>query len=359
MTGVVLRTTYWLIGSLALSVAIARAQGTGNRAISGRVVDDAGQAIAYASVSAQSGAQTTTRLDGTFYLLFVPTTTNEVLLVRQIGFHAESLTVVIDAAAMAMREIVIKLSRNPIQLSTVAVSASRNCSDSDVGAADTRAQLLPVFDALQENVLRALSLLRAHPLRAEMAITFYDSSETGRGPDKKHRGKRVAEGVWRQYEPGGVIEQSVRGTLIVPVSLGFFVDSIFRSRHCFRYGGSETVDGKQVLRIDFAPNALVTSADWSGSVLIDAKSYVVRAILSSLTYPPTVLGEQQFWNWSVWYDEIFPGLIDMASDRRVRWMEGRQHGSDHGKISIIETRTIKRTYVKDAPGQVSGEPTRR
>lgn len=359
MSTFVLRKTSWLVVSLALVAAGAQAQRTSARVISGRVIDDAGHAVPYASVAAQSGAQTTTRSDGTFRLPLDPTSTNVALLIRQIGFHAESLTVMIDASATATPDITVKLSRNPIQLNTVAVTALRICSDSDLGDATALAKLQPVFDALQENVARALSLLRAHPLRADMAITFYDSSETGRGKDKKHRGKRTAEGRWLPYEPGRTIEESARGTLIVGVSLGFFVDSVFTARHCFRYGGEETLDGRQVLRIDFAPNALVTSADWTGSVVLDAQSYVVRATRSTLTYPPDTRGERQYMDWSMFYDEIFPGLTDQASDRRVRWMADGLHVSDRGKISVIETRTIKRNYVKGAPGEDSGEPTRR
>ena len=102
----------------------------------------------------------------------------------------------------------------------------------------------------------------------------------------------------------------------------------------------------------------MTSVDWAGSIVLDAKSYVLRAQRSLLVHPVNTKGKLQYMNWSTMYEEIFPGLIDMASDRRVRWTADASK-VEAVKPSVIETRTVKRTFKKDAPGQVAGERKRR
>ena len=94
------------------------------------------------------------------------------------------------------------------------------------------------------------------------------------------------------YRPGDVLTRSGQtrynsGTLMLNIpTIAQFADQPFLDNHCFYNGGTETVDGVELLRVDFVAAARINTPDVSGSMYLDPKTFQIRRSVLRLSRIP-------------------------------------------------------------------------
>lgn len=349
------RTVLSGVALLAFSASTLVAQASGAIVLLGRVVDDQGTPVSFASVAVlPNGPRAIADRDGAFRLPLARPGDYQ-LVVRQIGFHPDSSIIhAAEDAASARETATVVLKRNPIRLPTVGISGSTPCAVGGTDSVDraNRLALVPVFAALGESIARYQNILRNYPVRDTSDVVIFDST-AGHSADRPAPRRMIGSmngDDWFPYEPGRVLQRRLfRSPRVVPISSFFFNDSAFRARHCFQYGGAGNDRGHRTYRIDFEPTASVAEPDWGGSVQIDAESYVLRRIDAVLVTPGSTSKGAHRCEWSVEYDEVFPGLTLLGYTHRIDWETAGGDTARPAVFHIIEITPRGRDFIRGAP----------
>jgi hypothetical protein len=310
--------------------------------LSGRVIDRRdSSAVPFALVTIAGARPVAASAAGRFVVSDLTAGEHRVV-VRQIGFHPETLMVRLDPNDGA--GLTVMLRRNPIALEGVQVLALR-CSR-ETGHPAPRAAV----EALGENVARYLSLLRAHPVRDSAIYVRYDSLNGRRGAVKGFRGSRIASGDnWDPYVPARVVHWPLIGRpTVTPMSTGFFADTAFLDRHCFSVRDAGSNGSDSVIAIDFVPTSESREADWAGTVFMDAHSYVIRRLESRVVFPSDAV---KLWRYSseARFLEIAPGLIVVDAVHVVESTMDRDVNSSAERMFVTDIKADAHIFVRDRP----------
>lgn len=211
-----------------------------------------------------------------------------VLSVRQIGYTPLDTQIVVQADTATV--VHVALQRLAIELPPVTIAVLL-CTDP--GAPDSSdAVLLNVFDQLQENARRYELLAQSYPFRYDLEIAeriVNQKGDTGKPTRwKLHFSSRDT----RSYQVGRVIEpawgpwRNQMGThLIHGTDLADLGNEAFIANHCFTLAGTDTLGGREWVRIDFQPASDIASADMAGSAYLDPVTFQVRYTITSITRP--------------------------------------------------------------------------
>src|SRR4029079_9684960 len=96
-----------------------------------------------------------------------------------------------------------------------------------------------------------------------------------------------------EYKPGTIVK---RNQLFAPLSMNIptlvnFAEKSFLENHCFYNGGLETIDGTEMLRVDFNPASKIKDPDVDGSMYLDPVSFQIRrSVLHLSKIPPGLRG---------------------------------------------------------------------
>jgi hypothetical protein len=238
--------------------------------------------------------------------------------VRRIGFSPATITVGLSAG----RTDTVRVRLAPVALKLASVRIQDDvCPARDRATVDTA--VLAILQQAQINAERNRLLVREYPFDMAIERTMADEESQSAifGSSTRLRVSsidtlvRSGDHPWR-YAPGNIIVPAdddapagVREKLIVP-QLVDFADDAFLAAHCFRYGGIERADKRELFRVEFHPTKAVKTPDVHGSLFFDARSYdIVRSTLHT-ERPSTRVPAEETWVVRVdtWFKQLYPGL---------------------------------------------------
>jgi hypothetical protein len=281
------------------------AQETSTTVIIGRVTVRGAGPLPYASVTLNGKNLQFTDSIGRFQVEGIAAG-NVTLRARRIGFSP------VEQVARIQRgdtvRVTLQMTRLAIQLPAVQ-SLAHVCNDPGAPGRDADSGLVQLYQQLQQNAetFRLLSL--AHPYvyatQRQFVTTVHDSV-TERSPMEEFMG--TSDRSW-SYEPGKMVFEKNATTNMHLPTLATFAEPSFAKAHCFYYGGLADIDGQQLLRLDFAPDAKIREPDVSGSIYLDPTSYQIRRSDITLSKVPYHLSGQMIGHTvRTYFAEIMPGI---------------------------------------------------
>lgn len=199
--------------------------------------------------------------------------------VRQIGFRP----VTRELAAVPGDTVVVRLERVAYELPRVVTTADPGCADlPDPASAERSARVL---EQLRASAERYEFFRREYPFEVEMGRRSAHAAG-GRTPQRVVESIGTSNSdVWREpYRPGHVLLREGRLGFEVPILfLSTLADSTFWAHHCFSAPGVELLDGRPMIRLEFAPKSRVRTPDWAGVALLDSATSELRRIEFRMT----------------------------------------------------------------------------
>ena len=247
---------------------------------------ETGLGLGYSIVTLYPGSGKQFTDAGGAFTFEIPAAGTYMLSVRQIGYAPLDTQLVVQTDTV----VHVSLKRLAIELPPVTIAALP-CTNP--GAPDSSdASLFSVFEQLRENARRYELLSRSYPFRYSLEIaerTVNQRGDTGKPARwKLHFSSRDT----RPYQVGQVIEpawgpwRNPMGThLIHDTDLADLGNETFIANHCFTLAGTDTLGGREWIRIDFQPARRIASADMAGSAYLDPKTFQVRYTITSITHP--------------------------------------------------------------------------
>ena len=331
----------------------ARAQNPPPRgAVRGVVRSTLGDRIPYAVVTLEPGAPRRFTDDSGNFAIPGLAAGAYTLRARQVGFKPFDTTLVVPqggtvVVAIALEHLVVELDT----ISVVARAASwEHCTAP--GPPDPRVNpaFAAVFDQLRQNAERFWLLADAYPARYRLERRFGQADSYG-GAVEWRRLDTLSlwtDARWH-YAPGRVVTD-VNGphgteTQVNLPGLPDFADSAFLANHCFRFGGLETLDGRQYARLDFRAAEAIRAPDVNGSALLDPDTYLIRFLRVRLTNPDQVSATLESMEGTVAFREIMPLLV--LPDRITSVQRIYERGQITG--SVEDQRNVGFTFLRPLP----------
>lgn len=271
------RARHTLHTLLALTLLLpglpARAQEPGAE-LRGIVLDERGMPIPFANV-VLSGHQRSVLADagGRFSIRDLPAGSHE-LLVRQIGFAPARRAYTARAAGGATADT-IRLARLALLLDPVVVVSDAACTKGGFDAAQGP-QVAAIFDLAQQNAEQYWRLATQYPVRYRLTRTRRFLKKGGAVAGEKVDTLVQRSNERTPYAMGEVLDMR-DGALDFRVPSAVDIgEQAFQAAHCFRYGGTDSLGGRLVHRVDFMPTERVTTPDVSGSLYLDARTGLLQ-----------------------------------------------------------------------------------
>jgi len=263
--------------------------------------------------------------------------------------QAEAFVLATDDAEQTVRmargdtvRVTLEMTRIAIQLPAVQTVA-QVCRNPGAPGRDAEAGLVQLYQQLQQNAetFRLLSL--AHPYvfaTQRQFVTTYRDSVIDRTPLEDLRGTSAKS--W-SYEPGKMVFEKNATTNMHLPTLATFAEESFAKAHCFYYAAVVDLEGQQLVRVDFAPDAKIREPDVSGSIYLDPSTFQIRRSDITLSKVPYHLsGQITGHTVHTWFAEVMPGVPIIGAVRAevTRIREGEvltemqqvvQVHFDHGK----------------------------
>jgi len=313
-----------------------------NGTISGIVIDTvSGQPVAYALII--SGDHRRFASDaGRFVVSDLAEGPHE-LTVTQIGYgpHRQIVRVTSsDTARAAVAELRILLWRQALVLPELRVTASRSCAR---GVAPTGGAIEPTIGAALENAERVLVLEEAYPFKSAFVFHATEIDDLNRVLGSRVSSLTTNTESMKGYRPGRVLERS-KGPI------NYFTTSdlarpAFRNRHCFWHAGVDTVDGRALHLIDFAPTTDLTTPDWAGRLTIDGTTARLTRSEASLVNFDTMKVKIRGASCIVSYAEVVPTIIHETSSQ-CQLVEQRKRLTTR----IEQLRLVRLQFLGRKPG---------
>jgi hypothetical protein len=287
--------TACLIGlAAAVAAHAARAQSIGTDstgAIVGIVVTkEGGVPLGYSTVSiAALSRERFTNADGRFTLADLPAGPLQ-LRVRHLGYSPVDLSVVVHSGSSDT--IRVSLTHIAVRLTTMQVRAYPECKNPGIPKRASDSTFATVFDQLHQNAEQYRLLTETYPfvyaVERTMSRVLVNGDSRTDGVDTLI----IGSNRWT-YKPGAVVIRDGR-MRSAPVMMNIptlvnFADKSFLENHCFHNGGLETVDGTEMLRVDFVAASRIKEPDVDGSMYLDLGNFQIRRSVLRLTKIPAGL----------------------------------------------------------------------
>lgn len=326
--------------------------------ISGIVLTKEGAVpLAYSVVSAPSlGRERFSNVEGVFRLGDIPAGPLQ-LRVRHLGYSPVDLSVTVRAGETDT--VRVSLAHIAVRLTAVNVRAYPECKKPGIPKASADSAFATVFDQLRQNAEQYRLLTDTYPFIYAVERTLW--RELGNGNSRTEGIDTVVVNAPRwTYKPGAVVTRRGRGrfattSMNIPTLVNF-ADKAFLENHCFYNGGLETVDGADLLRIDFNAASRIKDPDVDGSMYLDPVTFQIRRSVLRLTkIPPGVPGLVETEAVTL-FGEILPSIpviADVASVNRLRADNNRPTA----EVSANERqRLIQVQFTKGKPGDDVKKP---
>jgi hypothetical protein len=213
------------------------------------------------------------------------------LRVRHLGFIPADVPVLVRAGRIDT--VRIALAHIAVTLATMKVRGYAQCKNPGAPAADADSAFAAVFEQLRQNADQFQLLSRAYPYIYSVERTFSTSHVDGSiRMDNVDTAAFTSADTW-SYHPGTVVQREGGlhllgfGTLMMHIpTLANFADWAFVDNHCFYYSGIETVNGVDLLRIDFIAASHISDPDVDGSMYLDPHNFQIRRSVVRLSRIP-------------------------------------------------------------------------
>lgn len=353
----------WFAGAFVLiavpaSSQVLRADSTGT--VVGMVVTkDGGMPLAYSIVGVPAlGKQRFTNDSGAFTLPELPGPAR--LRVRHLGYSPVDVDVLVRAGGVDT--IRVTLAHIVVQLSPVQVRADAECVEPGVPTALGDSAFLTVFDQLRQNAEQYRLLTDVYPFRTlterKLGHTLVNGELRLDSVDTLVIDSRLK---WT-YRPGDVLTRNGRtptheNTLMLNIpTIAQFADQPFLDNHCFYDGGTETIDGVELLRIDFVAAKRIKNPDVDGSMYLDPKTFQIRRSVLRLSRIPRevsgLLGTEAI----TVFREALPSVPVIASITSVNRLDANRNRPQSTAFMNEEQLLLKVEFVHGLPGTQASRP---
>jgi hypothetical protein len=351
------------LGSLT---APARAQSIGPKGDStGTIVGvvtmkDGGLPLSYSVVSVSALSRERFSDDkGVFVLNDLPVGQTH-LRVRHLGYSPADVLATVHAGQVDT--VRVQLVHIAVRLSAVEVRAYPECKNPGAPSASADAAFATVFDQLHQNADQYRLLANTYPYRYEVERTLSTTLVNGTVKIETVDTIGIESASRWTYRPGTVITRSggsrlFGGTLMMNIpTLVHFADPAFIDNHCFYNGGLETVDGADLLRVDFVAASRIPEPDVNGSMYLDPATFQIRRSVLRLSRIPRGVSGLQETEAVTDFREVMasiPIIADIASVNRFV-ANGRQPkapaaANEHQRLILVE-------FLKGKPGDDPRKP---
>lgn len=348
------------IGALsAIAPAAAQATTDSTGTIIGFVTTREGNVpLAYSVVSAASlGRERFSDAQGVFALTGLPAGALQ-LRVRHLGYSPVDLDVTVRAGqADTVRVSLVHIA---VRLTAVDVRAYPECKNPGPPKASADSAFATVFDQLRQNAEQYRLLTDHYPFIYAAERTLSSTLVNGDSKTERVDTLLVSSTRWA-YKPGTIVEQTRRGftsttSMNIPTLVNF-AEKSFLENHCFYNGGLETVEGVELLRVDFNAASKIKEPDVDGSMYLDPVSFQIRrSVLRLSKIPPRLRGLAETEAVTL-FGEVLPSIPVIADINSVNRFQPNPKQPPTAEASANERqRLISVRFTKGMPGDETKRP---
>lgn len=322
------------------------------------VTKEGGVPLAYSVASIPSLARERFSTDqGVFTLTELPAGPLQ-LRVRHLGYTPVDLPVTVHAGrADTVRVTLVHIA---VRLSAVHVRALPECKNPGVPKASSDSAFATVFDQLHQNADQYRLLADAYPfvytVERTMSVTMVSGDTKLESIDTL---VIQSANQWR-YHPGAVVTRSPRSakgpmTMNIP-TLVHFADKLFLDNHCFYNGGLETVDGTELMRIDFNAAARIKDPDVDGAMYLDPTSFQIRRSVLRLSRIPKEIRGLEKTEAVTTFGEVLPSIPLIAGIFSINEFQANERDPKSLASATEQQRLTRVQFLKGMPGEDVKKP---
>jgi hypothetical protein len=317
------------------------------------VVRDGGVPLPYSLVAVPSlNRERFTNDQGAFTISEVPAGPLKVS-VRHIGYSPVELTVNVHAGGVD--SIRVPLTHIVVRLSAMQIRGNAECKNPGIPSAAADSEFAVVFEQLRQNADQYRVLTQTYPFQYAARRTTSHVLMNGEsridGVDTVVVDSRAS---WR-YKPGEVLSfgpgpPGYRPLFLQIPTLVHFADQTFIDNHCFANAGSETVDGADLLRIDFTAASRIRDPDVDGSMYLDPNTFQIRRSVIRLSHIPRGVPGLQETEATTWFTDALSSISMIAAISSVNRMNTARARPTATAAAYEEQRLIRIEFLKGMPG---------
>jgi hypothetical protein len=321
------------------------------------VTKDGGVPLAYSTVSAPSlGRERFTTVEGKFTLGELPAGPLQ-LRVRHLGYSPVDLSVVVRAGGSDT--IHVSLTHIAVRLTTMQVRAYPECKNPGIPKRSSDSTFATVFDQLHQNAEQYRLLTETYPFVYAVERTMSRVLVNGEAKTDGIDTLLVGSNRWT-YKPGAVVMRDGR-TRAAPVMMNIptlvnFADKSFLENHCFHNGGVETVDGVDLLRVDFVAASRIKDPDVDGSMYLDPVTFQIRRSVLRLTKIPAGLAGLIETEAVTTFGEVLPSIPVIADISSVNRFQANPSRPLTDATANERQRLLRVQFTKGMPGDDPKRP---
>ena len=314
--------------------------------------------LSYSVVSAASlGRERFSDAQGVFALSGLPAGVLQ-LRVRHLGYSPVDLNVTVRAGQTDT--VRVSLAHIAVRLTAVDVRAYPECKNPGPPKASADSAFATVFDQLKQNAEQYRLLTDTYPFIYATERTLSSTLVNGDSRTERVDTLVVTSTRWT-YKPGSLVVQTRKGftsstSMNIPTLVNF-AEKTFLENHCFYNGGLETVNGVELLRVDFNAASKIKDPDVDGSMYLDPVTFQIRRSVLRLSKIPSGLRGLAETEAVTLFGEVLPSVPVIADITSVNRFQSGINKPPTAEASANERqRLIGIRFTKGMPGDETKRP---
>jgi hypothetical protein len=213
-----------------------------------------------------------------------------------------------------------------------------------------------VFDQLRQNAEQYRLLTEAYPFRFAAERMLMRRLVNGEVHAVQTDTVVLDSRLNWHYKPGGVLSMGdglpgMRPMVLNIPTLVHFADQGFLDNHCFLNGGSEAIDGVDLLRVDFIAADRIKDPDVNGSMYLDPTTFQIRRSVIRLSRIPRNLPNLQDTEAITWFTDALSSISMIAGVSSVSRLNASQRVQTAPAAMLEEQRLIRVEFLRGRPGE--------
>jgi hypothetical protein len=280
------------------------------------------------------------------------------LRVRHVGYVPANVEVVVREGAVDTLRVA--LTHIAVRLTAMHVDAYPECVHPGPPLA-TDTTFSAIFGQLKQNAEQFRLLTTQYPfvrVIERTTATLYGTDDLRR--DVVDTISLSSNAQW-EYRPGTIVARErdfmrSDGPVMMRIpSLANFADTLFIANHCFYNGGVETVDGVDLVRIDFTAASALEAPDVDGSMFLDPTTFQIRRSFLHLSRQPKAVPDVLGTEATTIFAELFPSVPVVATVNSVNRLRVRRTRSG----AATQTRETQQLIAVAFTGRKPGEDVKK